>query len=174
MTGRGRPKKNPLPVKGDDMDKTVGSVETQTQPQPGQAIKIKLDHKVDETQYDRRPFWLGTMKNSPVQNVTIGGVQFHAFTERVYDEKGKWMTQRDKQTGGIAFLTEEKVELIKERAAQKIVRKLGKRIVRVYSTASERYRYEPGDEPLAKYIYMIPLKAASQRGQFEPEPMLAE
>lgn len=59
-------------------------------------------------------YWAGTTDDCPRQNVTIRGITFQRFTEKIFQPKGAMKTQRSRHRGGLQKLTpEQEVELRK-------------------------------------------------------------
>lgn len=95
-------------------------------------------------------------RNPPAWSVTIAGVCFQVSTSR-YDEAGT----EYKDKGGFAELTLEQLQAIKKALKFKVVRwrvkgkdKTRTGAAEVHDTRTNGFRLEPGDEPLAKYLYV--------------------
>jgi hypothetical protein len=105
-------------------------------------------------------FWVGTLSTSPNQNLTLGGVSFPAFTERVHHPEGAFKTERQKYMGALVTLDRDQVKDVKEAAMTEIVRTEGQ--IRKLISGKTNYRPQRGDEPIAKHIYMISTEDAVQ------------
>lgn len=140
-------------------------------PKKSDAIKVKVEPLKGSAATPRKRYWMGTLPSCPLQNVTAGGQVFQRFTGNpIFDANGEPDTVPP--PGCYNMLTEEQVKLVCAGVALRVVRKVGhdgkRGIILMRDTAS--YRPEPGDEPLAKYVYM----SSGERSETLPPPMLEE
>ncbi len=127
-------------------------------------------------------YWVGTFDDCPVQNVTLGGISFPRYTERVIDDGGM-ITKRSPARGAMTWLSPDQVDRIETAIKNRIVRWRGRGAQRRGTVAlnragDARYRKMTGDEPLGHYVYMTTVEdAINQAGAtwqqgFEPSPVL--
>ena len=108
-----------------------------------------------------KKYFIGTQENSPLQNITVGGICFHRYTESVsVEESGE--TLRNRQLGQIITLKDKQVEKIKKSAAEKFIR--SNRIGRNPKIVSKDGRYEADDfdQPVGKFVYMVDIEEAAK------------
>jgi len=139
--------------------------------QPETAVRVKVEPLVGSQSKPRKRYWMGTFKSCPLQNVTAGGHVFQRFSGNpVLDANGE--PETEPAPGTYNMLTEEQVKTVCAGVALRVIRKVGtdgrRGIILMRDTAS--YRPEPGDEPLAKHVYM----SAAERSETLPPPMLEE
>jgi hypothetical protein len=133
-------------------------------------VKVEPLGEDSDANAPRTRYWMGTTPKSPIQNITAGGQSFPRFSGTpVFDARGQ--PDRDLTLGTYNELTAKQVETVKHAVAARIVRRIGSgddRRAIVMMRDAPSYRVEPGDEPLAKYVYM----AACARGEELPPSML--
>ena len=142
-------------------------------PRP-KAESVKVAFTVPDAEPKKR-YWIGIMPGSPLQRVAVGGEDFPNQTQRVTVDPKDGTTQRYPRPGRILGLTASKVELIKKRVVNKVVRRVGRRYD-VMDKHDRGFRYDPSiDSPLPAHIFMI--EVGNARGdairEEEPQPMLA-
>jgi len=97
----------------------------------------------------RRRWWLGTLPGCPQRNVTLGGISFNART-------GAEATR----IGSVNNLTDEQVEKIFKAMSNKVARYVGGSRPEIADIRVKGFVEEEGDEPLAKYLFMMPEEKA--------------
>jgi len=134
----------------------------------GARVQLTLPRLGPETEVERRPYWLGTLPDSPVQNITVGGVRFVRATGPMNGDH-----EFTNPPGQVVQLTEEQVERIKEHLGFLVVRQFG-HDRRVLDKQSPTYRYQEGDEYLGRYLYFYELDrdAPHNRPTTKPEPVI--
>jgi len=105
----------------------------------------------------RTPYWIGTTDDCPRQTVHAGGFDFPRALGKLTDERGEPATGLLR--GRIVQMTAEEVKLVKQRIAERVVRSGGARrdVLSIRGSVDRPYRPRAGDEPLAKFVYMIRL-----------------
>lgn len=123
-------------------------------------------------------YMIGIIPNGPASCVHLAGIEFPAYTEDVHTPEGSYKTQRTRHLGRTVSLTAKKVKEIKKAVDQRMVRWEGSgstRRARISLTSYNGYRKTRNDQPLARYIYMVPVddvdNSAVMGGQ-HPRPML--
>ncbi len=104
----------------------------------------------------RTKYWIGTLENIRVQNVTVGGVNFARFSGLcAFDDKGK--PSAPTQKGCYAMLSEDEVNATIQSVGRRVLRKMGTRGGRIFLVDSKRYRRDKKtDRPLGEFLYMVP------------------
>ena len=102
-----------------------------------------------------RAYWCGTLPNSPRQNVVLGGVTFCKGMGPT-DEQGRLHGP----PGSIVHLTAGALQRVKDAVMDRVVHVSGARRS-VVTRAARTFRTQPGDVPLAKYLYMIDVEEAA-------------
>jgi hypothetical protein len=142
--------------------------------QTGEPMKVRFEETQVEKDLETRDlFWVGTTPDSPIQNVTCG-IRFPAFTGQLdYDGKGEPVIPNSR--GALIRLSPAEVKLVLKRVPLYVVRARG-RTSFVVSKAQKAYVPNPGDVPLAKFLYMVRLEERMPIGwrSSTPEPMLAD
>jgi len=121
----------------------------------GGAITIDIDDLptgVVEKE-DTAKFWIGTRKDSPIQNVVVGGVCFPSFTG-VLRHDSRLEPILPPTRGAVVGLTDREVGRIKESVSLRMVRPRGQGAY-VVSRTSSRYKPAIGDRPIAGYLNMV-------------------
>lgn len=133
----------------------------------------------------RRRFFVSMKKAggdiSPIQNHAFGGIPFQAFTQSVVDmQDGSGNQQLSAPLGGTyVMLTWSQIQKAAESIQAFRIRRIGRRCLLI-SLASQRavwsekerchvrtqYRYYPqdGDEPVAKYLVLLPAETVERSG----------
>lgn len=163
----------------------MSPVNTATEPKPGAtatqpgpvakspAIRFKVEPLAasSDAMAPRTRYWMGTVPGCPIQNVTAGGQVFPLFSGTpVFGADGK--PDRPLTLGTYNDLTASQVEAVCAGIKMRVLRWIGadkKRGV-ILLRDSKTYRAEPGDEPLAKWVYMT----TDERRESLPPPMLEE
>jgi len=157
---------------------------TATEPKPGatasppsppkQHVTVKVALPKDsEDAGPRVRYWMGTLPECPVQNVTSGGQSFPRFSGTPsFDDAGS--PDRNLEFGTYLELTAEQVERVKHSVAMRVVRTVGgdgsrKRGI-ICQIDSPHYRRQAEDVPLARLVYMT----TASRSDVLPPPMLEE
>ena len=112
----------------------------------------------------KRPYWCGCLPESGHSLITIAGEDFPSVTEEVVHDEFTNETRRARRPGVVKMLSEEQVAEIKRKVVRSIIRftdtEEGRR-GRLYTYDDERLTPFPTDEPLAKYVYLIPADTLS-------------
>lgn len=126
-----------------------------------------------------RLYWLGTLDQSPVDVVHLGGVAFQRTTDRMVHVLGERLPRKYTRRGSLVHLTDVQIEAIKQNARTKLVRTTGKRAVVIQiNSARSQVRY-PSDEPIGSYVYLLLVEDAAQllgpgwHDAGTPPPMIA-
>jgi hypothetical protein len=119
---------------------------------------------------DRIEYWCGTVSNFPIQCVHIAGVEFPKNeTPPLYNDPETGLTERARNKGVIVKLTPTQAAKVLKMLKQKAVRWLVKNqkteddrgfkgsSCRLQNVTNAKYVRHPNDEPLAKYIYFMPV-----------------
>lgn len=139
----------------------------------------------------REFYWCGATKDSPVHNITLGGISFPKFTGEVRegDVEGKQKFVDNLHDGQIHSLTEATVELVMEHAKGKVIRNYRTEVLgndpsgeqptvflgSILSTTGSRhrpYQYREGDLPLGNFVYMVKVRGRKDRPIDEPPPLV--
>lgn len=129
--------------------------------------------------------WVGLLPECPANQAFVGGIDFVKHTERlVRDPSDPTTTRRVPVIGTIGFLDPHRVDDFVDRMRCQIVRPTQKKddgtvigkLIRINSPAAvaggaRPYQPHPGDEPLARYAYLIPLDDHEQEGTHYPDPI---
>lgn len=135
-----------------------------------------------------RDYWAGVLPGCPRHNLTIGGVTFADYVELVTPDPAGLKDNRQRLFGSIARLDEDQVEAIKVLARRKLVRGANRRTdehgvalptttivkddrfdVELWNrtrkpaqvvASQPKYRSQRGDEPVGKYLFLIPVEDA--------------
>lgn len=67
-------------------------------------------------------YWVGVFPSCPVDNLTVAGVAFPKVNEDLVPQAGTTELQRVPHVGGITRLTADKLELIRDRVSQTVLR----------------------------------------------------
>ena len=136
---------------------------------------VKVDAvKVNLADVKKRPtgvFWIGVIEKCPYGVVHLNAMDFPRETEEVrQDEAGT--TQRIPQKGKIVTLELSRIDLIKKAVMSKVIRKVGARPL-LLTTKATYYRPNASDIPLAKFVYMIPVREVMPHNfrALDPETM---
>lgn len=122
-------------------------------------------------------YWLGTLDQSPIQNATVGGRSFPRTSYRLSWVDGERSARKFERRGAIEDLTDEQFAAIKKNAAEKFVRKTGRKATVVQPTGN-RTRFAT-DEPLGTYLYCLPIDEAARilgsgwQDSGSPPPLIA-
>lgn len=119
-------------------------------------IKVSVPESKDELSHR---YWVGTIKDSPYQNVTIAGVNFPRYIDPSKVSPDGETSYRPVLKGQVISLTPYQVDLVKRKVVTKVIRRAGpsgRPIIR--NVDDVNYRSNRTDEPVAKYIFMIRVK----------------
>ena len=137
---------------------------------------------------DRDFYWCGVTKDAPRQFFTLGGICFPKTIGEIRDDGTKQVCHQDVYDGQIHRLTDTQVALIKEHAANKVVRNHRSEVVRelnrethVYDgkllskngSRMSPYDPQPGDIPLGCFVYMVRVRGKKDRPMQDPPAMVA-
>jgi hypothetical protein len=142
------------------------------------AVRIKVKPLTGSATKPRVRYWMGTFPSCPIQNVTAGGHVFQRFTGTpTLDAHGR--PDHEPPAGCYNDLDEDQVERVKMGVELRVMRWMGvgaddgdqktRRAIILMSDAPG-FKPAPGDEPLAKYLYMT----TQERRETLPPPMLEE
>lgn len=135
-------------------------------------LRTKFDLEPLPVEHESKSYWVGTLPSCPQFNVALAGVQFHRYTDPPTGrDADSGETKRAYRKGCVEQLTEAKVQTIMNAMRNKVVQwKLKKdketgQLSRgeegfVMSTDSKQYFRQKFDEPLAKYVYLLPVTEA--------------
>ena len=133
-------------------------------------LKTSFDLPPLPVEQEGRDYWLGTLPACPQFNLGIGGIMFHRYTDPpIGRDASSGEQKRAYRKGGVEKLTEGKVQGIIAGIKNRVVQwrmKKGKDGVwaraegYVISQDSKSYFRQRGDEPLAKYVYIVPVTEA--------------
>lgn len=144
------------------------AVETTERPDTTQEEFVAVRIPVPDAVVDaRREYWAGVMPGAPINGAVVGGQDFPARTELVEPDGASGDTMRTPLRGTFCKLTDAQVEKIKADLPYRWVRKTGKifQIISSYKVNGRRFmpRVNPAtDTPLAKYLYLIPVKGRGE------------
>lgn len=132
-------------------------------------VQIELEAPAPES--PKRRYWIGTMPDSPVQNITLGGVTFHRYVGKF--ERADGSIDPRTPRGDVVWIDDTRRARIEREVKSKLLRvRGGRRVVVSRITPPQReFRAMPGDEPLAYYVYMVELPEGVSRPDGEPTPM---
>lgn len=116
----------------------------------------------DESQDIPRKYFVGTIDGSPFQNITIGGICFPNFTNELIRNDENTATIQSKRRGDILELYDYEVKRIREAASKKIIRWNPAQTRAFIVSIDDKYRKGNNDEPISKYIYLIPLEQVAK------------
>lgn len=138
------------------------------------------------------PFWYGVLSSAPFEKCIVGAITFEKETfEIIRDAKGNpvaddqtGLTKRRHRSGTVTTFTPAQLNRLREKIETRVVRvwysepaKEGDpERIRVQFSSTNGLGYNPlhNEEPLAKYLYMVP---AEERGLYmdnEPPPILSK
>ncbi len=103
-------------------------------------------------------YWCGVTKDCPFHSVTAGGFDFPAFTQKQEPRgEGGNMTilGETKFAGRVHKMTEGQVKWCLEGIANRILRMKTNKEMKPIHGGRKPFMPMAGDEPLAKYVYMI-------------------
>ncbi len=134
-------------------------------------VKVEVV-KVDLAKDENRPtavFWIGVISECPYGVVHLNAMDFPRETEEVRQDEDSGTTQRIPRKGKIVTLELSRIERIKEAVLSKVIRKVGARPLLLTKKAAH-YRPSSNDIPLAKFVYMIPIKEVMPPNFRESDP----
>lgn len=125
---------------------------------------IQENEKVDA-------YWVGTLPGCPRYNYEAGGVSFPRYSDPpTGTDMDSMQTSRAWARGGIVYLTATQVEAVRRNIKDKIVRLVGNRGQGfVYAASHPTFLREPGDQPLAMFLYMVKLDEATAAMRMQPK-----
>lgn len=112
---------------------------------------------------ETKPYWLGVLPSCPQYNLAAGGVAFQRYTDPpTGTDADSMQTQRAWAKGSVEYLTDSQVALIRGSLKNKAVRFIGNRGQgMILSIDNVKYTRQPGDQPLAMFVYMVTLDEAA-------------
>jgi hypothetical protein len=111
---------------------------------------------------DKRAYFVGTLPNSPFQNITLGGVCFPQFTSDITFGKESNIASQNRHNGDVLQLDGEEIDRIKNAAKRKVVRWNANSSRAFLAEKDERYRPMSSDKPIGEYVYLISVQDASK------------
>lgn len=138
-----------------------------SEPEDREFDELDLDLP-DDDEAEGEWYHVGTLASCPCQNVELAGVSFPRYTNPpVRNEDGSVRTgarklpDRQWRKGDYIFLSDAKVEAIKEAASFKVCWwSNDKSRGTIYDTRYPLYNRRIGTEPLARHIFMYPASEA--------------
>lgn len=108
-------------------------------------------------------YWMGTLPSCPFYNVSAGGISFERYTDPpTGSDPDSLQTQRAWSKGDVKYLTQSQVEAVRRNVKDKVVRFVGNRGQGfIFSLGSPQFSREAHDQPLAMFIYMVPMNEAA-------------
>jgi hypothetical protein len=135
-------------------------------------VKVKIAPLTGSATKPRIRYWMGTFPSCPVQNVTAGGHVFQRFSGcPTLDAHGR--PDHEPPAGCYNELDETQVKNVIAGVSLRVLRWIGEGDAKrgiVLMRDAPGYKVAPGDEPLAKYLYMT----TGERSETLPPPMLEE
>ncbi len=181
---------------GEDDDKRFANcsdcrdsgVATDSAPSPDfEPISIDVDASRPPPVADRFFYWCGATHDCPM-DITLGGIEFPKTIGRIKKHgEGKLRLETDYREGQIHRLTDAHLEIVKEHAANRIVRNFhtetttllnGEKLTKWHGTlksvSGSRRNYTPqaDDRPVGQFVYMIRVKHADDRPIQDPPTMV--
>lgn len=135
------------------------------------------EEKLREAPVGTTRYWLGTLDQCPLQNVSLAGRTLHRWTYRQFWIEGQRLPEKIQRRGGIEDLTDEQFEAIKAASMKKFVRRTGDR-AEVVSKREGRPHFQ-SDEPIGTYVYCLPIDEAAKllgpswQDQGTPPPLIS-
>jgi len=128
-------------------------------PTLGGAVKVPEDALAPPPATEKHTYWCGTTPDSPIQNITAGGVCFPRWTGRM--DMGKdGQLESEPARGALYQLDADQVELVVDRVADAFIRGEGPMAVKMsktmpYGSKVKAYVPQANDVPLGCFIYMV-------------------
>jgi hypothetical protein len=160
-----------------------------------EVLNLSVDQAAAPVAPPREFYWCGATKDSPIHNVTLGGISFPKFTGAVreVDGTGRQQFSDNLFNGQIHSLTEAHVALVLEHAKNKVIRNyrtevlgndpsaeqtavyLGD-ILSMTGTRHRPYEHREGDKPIGNFVYMVRVRGKTDRpfDDENPPPPLVE
>lgn len=153
-------------------------------------IRIEVPRHEKPTPIPRDYYWCGATKDSPIQNVTLGGISFPKMIGEVRDtDTGKQTFVDNLHVGAVHQLTDAHVALIIEHAKNKVIRNyrvevLGNEhsmqhtaylgdIISMSGSRTRPFEFRDGDRPIGNFVYMVKVQSRTDR-PFDDPPTLVE
>ena len=125
-----------------------------------------------------KKYFVGTINDAPLQNITIGGFCFPNFTNELIKNDETSQLTPNKRKGDILELYDDEVKRIKDAASKKVVRWNANKTRAFIVCIDDKYKSGPNDELISKYIYLISLDEISQKNPMwreqDPAPLNKE
>lgn len=111
-------------------------------------------------------YWCGMFHDAPLDNYTVGGVQFQKWTGPIeFDPRTHAILDRNSaRIGNVVELTADQVDLIKSRVATRVARVVGNPASRdgsyrvlTWDKTAPGYNPQHGDQHVADWLYMVPV-----------------
>ena len=166
---------------------------------PKSAVTIKTDLPSVAAGATTARYWIGVMPRCPLQNITAGGIAFPLFRGDHLSPSGDLVPLSKRQHGIYVDVTPEMLTTIKEAVRLRVVRPDGverdagddyedgeesntpKRKMRAHIVMRDsgkcrkgyKYTAQPGDVPMARFVYMHKLAdiSAEDIHSWPPHPM---
>ncbi len=120
---------------------------------------------------ESKPYWLGVLPGCPQYNLAAGGVAFQRYTDPpTGTDPDSMQTQRAWAKGGVEYLTDAQVATVRNSLKNKIVRFFGNRGQgMIMSLDNVRFTRQPGDQPLAMFVYMVAFDDKAVMARVQPK-----
>lgn len=137
--------------------------------------KSQESKKDPETEPKTKKYFVGTIDGAPFQDFTIGGFCFPNFTNELIKDDTTAQMVPSKKKGDILELYDDEVKRIKETAVKKAIRWNSNKTRGFIINKDEKYKANINDEPISKYIYLIPIDEIGHNNPLwrekDPEPL---
>ena len=150
-------------------------------------IEINVDASRPPPAPNRSYYWCGATFDCPM-DITLGGIEFPKTIGRIKKHgEGKLRLEADYREGQIHWLTDIHREMVKEHAANRVVRDFRTEVTtllngetlkkyhgKLKSVSGNRRNYIPDadDKPVGQFVYMIRVKHADDRPIQDPPTMV--
>jgi hypothetical protein len=123
-------------------------------PEVGKPVKVPVKvHVSASPESAKHRYWCGIRRECDIRSyIGVAGIVFNKITDPARVSSDGTQTFRNQYLGCIETLTDEDVAKIQRAVADKVVR--GKFIVNLDNAHQNQ---QPGDIPLARYLYMVSL-----------------
>jgi len=154
-------------------------------------IILDIERHRPEPPAERKHYWCGVTPDSPWSYITLGGQSFQkTIGEVVVDAQGGRSHFRDHVADGVILrLTKKDVDLVKQHAANKIVRNFREETIRsldgegqpverknftgsIINLDHRNFRAQEDDRPIGEFVYMIEVRHKKDRPLDHPPTMV--
>lgn len=148
-------------------------------------VKIPISGLPEHEDVARVEYWCGTTEECPIQNVTVGGQSFPRDTGTAVRDPSGNIESGHLEHGAMLQLTDTQVDRVVRGVSERLIRWTGQPTDENGKPRGKRrgiiimrdgpYNEQAGDEPLARYVYMVRTDSLGFRGRMTiPETMLEE